>query len=448
MESLKGIESKKESLKYNDELLIKKIIFLTENDKDFWDFKGANTKKTSHGYHSYPAMMIPQLADTFIKLTTQISNITNVFDPFMGSGTTLVEGIRNDLISYGNDLNPLSRLMSKVKSTPVNPDELSNFTSKWFNKLGEEMILFKETNFEVPNKPKFKNISFWFKENIINELQLIKNNIYEIQNKDDIKDFYWIAFSNTVRLVSNTRNSEFKLYRMSKEDLIKWSPDVLNVFKKELVKNIEGNKDLWESGINKKSIIYNQDSMNLNQIPDDTFDLLVTSPPYGDSRTTVAYGQFSRLSLQWLDIIDNDTIIQLDNDMLGGRMKIATDLKNLNSITLKNTVNKLLEIDDKRAREVYKFYYDLKKTIEEISRVMKKNSYQYWVVGNRTVKGNVLPTHQIIKELFEQQDVKLVTMFSRNIPNKRMPIVNSPTNLKGSTAKTMTGEIILVFRKL
>lgn len=32
------------------------------------------------------------------------------------------------------------------------------------------------------------------------------------------------------------------------------------------------------------------------------FDLMITSPPYGDSRTTVAYGQFSRLSLQWLDL--------------------------------------------------------------------------------------------------------------------------------------------------
>ena len=26
-------------------------------------------------------------------------------------------------------------------------------------------------------------------------------------------------------------------------------------------------------------------------------DLLVTSPPYGDSKTTVAYGQFSRLNV-------------------------------------------------------------------------------------------------------------------------------------------------------
>lgn len=435
------------SLNFDDELLIKNINYLTEKNESFWDFKGSNTKELTHGYHSYPAMMIPQLARTFIQLTKEVSQVTNVFDPFMGSGTTLVEGVHDHLESYGNDLNPLSRLMSKVKSTPIDPIKLSEFISKWFNILGEEMVFFKEINFDVPNKPTFKNMEFWFKENIVNELQIIKNNIYQVQKEEDIKDFLWVAFSNTVRYVSNTRNSEFKLYRMTKENLEKWDPDVLMIFKKELTKNIEGNKNLWDSKIDVKSNIYNLDSMNLEEIPDEKFDLLITSPPYGDSRTTVAYGQFSRLSLQWLDLIDNKEIIQLDNDMLGGRMKSTTELRNLGSETLTNTITELLELDEKRGREVYKFYYDLKKTINEISRVMKENSYQYWVVGNRTVKGNILPTHQIITELFEQSNVKLVTIFSRNIPNKRMPIINSPTNVKGEKAKTMTGEIILVFRK-
>ena len=30
------------------------------------------------------------------------------------------------------------------------------------------------------------------------------------------------------------------------------------------------------------------------------YRLVITSPPYGDSQTTVAYGQFSRLSSEWI----------------------------------------------------------------------------------------------------------------------------------------------------
>ncbi|XZJ61947.1 hypothetical protein ACSXEL_17120 (plasmid) [Clostridium perfringens] len=60
--------------------------------------------------------------------------------------------------------------------------------------------------------------------------------------------------------------------------------------------------------------------MNLSdRIPANSFDLLITSPPYGDSKTTVAYGQFSRLSLQWLNLEMEMEVNQLDNVMLGGK---------------------------------------------------------------------------------------------------------------------------------
>ena len=38
----------------------------------------------------------------------------------------------------------------------------------------------------------------------------------------------------------------------------------------------------------------------------DIHDLLVTSPPYGDNTSTVPYGQYSYLPLQWIDLHDID----------------------------------------------------------------------------------------------------------------------------------------------
>ena len=34
-----------------------------------WSFKGSNTKEYTHCYHTYPAMMIPQIARTLIEDT-------------------------------------------------------------------------------------------------------------------------------------------------------------------------------------------------------------------------------------------------------------------------------------------------------------------------------------------------------------------------------------------
>lgn len=97
--------------------------------------------------------------------------------------------------------------------------------------------------------------------------------------------------------------------------------------------------------------------------------------------------------------------------------------------------------------EVLQFYIDLDENIKETSRVMKRNPYQFWVVANRTVKLINIPTDQIIIESFEKYSVNHIHSFYRNIPNKRMPLINSPTNLKGNHSVTMNAEIILMLKK-
>lgn len=84
---------------------------------DRWSFKEANTKEYTHCYHTYPAMMIPQVARTLIKEYKPNGRLSLILDSYMGSGTTLVESSLVGINSIGTDLNPLARLMSKVKTT-------------------------------------------------------------------------------------------------------------------------------------------------------------------------------------------------------------------------------------------------------------------------------------------------------------------------------------------
>lgn len=406
----------------------------------FWDFKESDTKTYTHGFHSYPAMMIPQLVEEFLSIMKVDKKIKNVFDPFMGSGTTLVEGLVHGLDVIGTDLNPLSRLISKVKTNPIEPKEINNLIEEWNNNLNRDINI-------IDKLPTFNNIDYWFKDYVIEDLTILKENIKNIKNQD-FKNFVTLAFSETVRDVSNTRNNEFKLYRMEEERLKKWKPDVFETMNRNLSKNIEGNNIFYEKtkGNSKKVTILDNNVMELKDIEDSSFDLLITSPPYGDSKTTVAYGQFSRLSNQWLDISDISPS-QVDNELLGGRVSKELDLKSLNSDSLNEIINELYIKRPKRAKEVYQFFYDLNQGLKEITRVMKKDSYQFWVVGNRTVLRHQIPTHQIIIELFDNLGVEMVTYFTRGIPRKKMPSLNSPTNEIGKKVTTMNDEIIIIFKK-
>lgn len=410
-----------------------RYIIMEKEQENFvsWDFKKADTKEYTHNIHTYPAMMIPQIARRLISLYGK--NAKTLLDCFCGSGTSLVEAslVSNIKEAYGFDLNPLAVLISKVKTTPINPELLKKELPK----------ILSSTEYK---KPKFKNIRFWFKLKVIKSLSILKTAINQIRD-NNIKDFFLVVFSETVRRVSNTRNSEFKLYRMDEEKLKNYNPNVFGEFEKIANKNIKGMQEYLKIRTNLKPEIKLFSSMNELPIKENSLDLIVTSPPYGDSRTTVAYGQFSRLALQWLDY---ENIIDLDNKLLGGKASKELEVK-INSPTLKEIIKKIAEKDEKRAREVLSFYEDFDKVVIQLNRVMAKKGYVCFVVGNRTVKGINIPTDKIMSEMFMAQgNYKYITTYERTIPNKRMPKINSPTNVKGETSTTMCNEYIFVLQKI
>ncbi|XZJ61948.1 DNA adenine methylase (plasmid) [Clostridium perfringens] len=159
--------------------------------------------------------MIPR---SLLDMTLEEVNISNLYDPFCGSGTTAVEGVLRGLEVFTNDINPLSTFMAKVKTTPIEPDSLKLAFEKLSYELGELELSYNAGNYTIENLPTFKNIDYWFKEEVIIKLQMIKESILKIENIA-IKEFFLAAFSDTVRYVSNSRNSEFKLYRLEEEKL-------------------------------------------------------------------------------------------------------------------------------------------------------------------------------------------------------------------------------------
>ncbi|MFN3966282.1 MAG: TRM11 family SAM-dependent methyltransferase, partial [Endomicrobiia bacterium] len=224
--------------KFNDIILSQKIgipdsLKIKNNKKRIdrsWNYQGKNTKIFTHGFHTYPAMMIPQIAGRLIDMFAKERDV--VLDPFCGSGSVLVEAKLRGLKCYGIDINPLARLIAKVKTTPIKVEYLREKFKKFLKNYEKE----KDKEIICPS---FFNIDFWFKPKVIYELAVIKKLIDKIED-NNVKDFFKVVFSETVRDVSNTRNDEFKLYRISKEELENFNPDVLSTFIEKTERNISG----------------------------------------------------------------------------------------------------------------------------------------------------------------------------------------------------------------
>lgn len=428
---IRNLENQIEKEKVNDDKYRRQIDYS-------WDFRGEKTKSYTHGFHTYPAMFIPQVARRLIENYSQEND--TICDIFCGSGTSLIESILLKRNSYGIDMNPLAIFLANVKTSAIDPLLL---TKEYFSLLNR---IQKIKDDEI-QKPGFFNIDFWFNDKVIVELAKIKKAISVVKN-EKIKNFFLASFSEVVRHSSNTKNGEFKLVRIRKDKLENHSPDVISMFKKKTESNISGMK-LFYQEVDKKinaKIIMGDSSEDIG-IEKESIDLIITSPPYGDSRTTVAYGQFSRLSSQWIDLFEDPNMASgLDNELLGGRA--AKNLSHsLASNYLKESLEKINKKDERRARDVLSFYIGLNKCLKQAYRLLKSEKYFCLVVGNRLVKQVRIPTDFIIAELAEKIGFTCEEIIVRNIPGKRMPIKNSPTNIVGELEETMNKESIVILRK-
>ena len=174
--------------------------------------------------------------------------------------------------------------------------------------------------------------------------------------------------------------------------------------------------------------------------PPNGFDLILTSPPYGDSQTTVAYGQFSRLSADWIGLEDSRKV---DRISMGGSPK----KRGLSDSPVDPAIAEIRVVDKKRGSQVEAFYIDLERSIGSVAPLLAKGSTICYVVGNRRVKGVTLPTDAFIISAFSKHGFSHKETIVRNIPNKRMPKKNSPSNVAGETDVTMHEENIVVCQR-
>lgn len=410
----------------------------TRTFDDRWSFWDADTKEYTHGYHTYPAMMIPQVCRTLINEYQPEGRFSLIFDPYMGSGTTLVEAAVVGIDAVGTDLNPLARLMSRVKTTHFNEkeifDQIQNicFSCSFYSKDKVE-----NTNFD-----RISNHSFWYAEEVLYKLSFLSQEINKLTSN---KEFFELILAEIVRETSFTRNGEFKRFRMKEESIQKFRPDVFRIFGQKAERNLRGLQNFNRIKERNTAKIY--DFNTIYGIPsevlsDGDVDMVVTSPPYGDSRTTVAYGQFSRWANEWFGFTDAG---KLDSLLMGGG---KTNEEAFATESIRNIIDQINSIDHKRYLEVVSFLNDYWFSIQNVAKSVRCGGTVCYVVGNRTVKGIQVPLDLFTAEMFEKCGFAHITTIVRCIPNKRMPSKTSPTNKAGNKVSTMMNEYIVILKKV
>jgi len=387
-----------------------------------WSFADKTIKDTSyitHGYYTYPAKFIPQLAARLIKEHSKEGDI--IIDPFMGSGTTVVEAIVNNRIGIGTDINEIAYLLAKVKTTPLNTIELQKEFSRikfdLENRLNGQYEYFLKKSLSVI--PKNDRIDYWFKPKQKEKLSIIFARILEVENKD-FRDFFLIAFAQILKSCSIWLQKSVKPTR----DFNKKTFDPLDLFlmqvKKMIEKNYEFDKILpskIKQNISQYRVVQCSDSRNL-PCENNKATLIVTSPPYV---TSYEYADLHQLPSLWFGYLSE--LAEFRKKFIGSAYK-DRDRIDLSSSLAEEIVTQLGE--NKKGREVRNYFADMLESFIEMKRVLKKGGRVCIVIGNTQFRGVNILNAEVFQEQFENIGFKTYDIIHREIPSKMLPSTRNP----------------------
>src|SRR5216684_7762873 len=205
----------------------------SDGNSEFWAFRDRAVREHTHIYFQYPAMMVPQMQGQLIEAVKEVElGVRHIFDPFVGSGTTMTEAMIQGLDFTGQDINPLAILICRAKMGPFYDQILQNKLATIINTAKEDQDSQIEVDF--PGRDK------WFQQKTAIELSRIRRSI---QNEQELwcRRFCWIVLAETVRLTSNSRTSTFKLHIRPIEEIKKRESDLspINIFEAIAKRNLD-----------------------------------------------------------------------------------------------------------------------------------------------------------------------------------------------------------------
>lgn len=423
----------------------------------------------THLLHRYPAKLLPYIPIFFLSSPTYAYEDDVVLDPFAGTGTVLLESIVHQTYkrnSIGVEINPLARLIAKVKTTPLDVNGLYEKSIELTNKI-------KSYRGEI-EIPSFSNMDIWFSKNVQSELAKIRNCIEEIE-EENFKDFFWTCFSSIIRHVSFADPHIappvlLKLEKFPKErrekirQMIKRKKVAKPIlyFKTAIEKNIERVKRLNNvpevaTGKIKSEIVWDDardlklgkikskgmlDKSNAKPIKKGSIGIAITSPPYINAQK---YVRTTKFELLWLGLLDECGLIKLDREMIGTERIYENEYKDQIFTELPsadNVIENIYKKNPKRAAIVSKYFIDMRLAMKEIYRVLKEGGRFILVVGNNKVCGEIVENHNILSEIAaEQIGFKLEMILVDEIRSRGM------ITKRHETGGLISDEWVVVLRK-
>lgn len=280
------------------------------------------TAPLSHGIHYYKAKFFPRMARSMLNIVTGTGDLSgvSVLDPFVGSGTTLLEASQLGMANMGVDLDPLSVLISQVKLSHLTVE--SDIFASVKKSITDRVSDAKASDLELPPilfpdwLMKNRKMTDEFAQELIAEIDQLRLSIWAVD--DPLRDIVRVILSDAI-----TRRIRFRFMGTGsgRFSLTVSKTPLKALFLRSLDTQLH-NLVAWEwlrdtLGLTLASSQVEQgDARVLDGLLQ--FDVMVTSPPYlPASSGRESYAKARMPSLLALGIESHDRVDMLVDDSVG-----------------------------------------------------------------------------------------------------------------------------------
>jgi site-specific DNA-methyltransferase (cytosine-N4-specific) len=362
--------------------------------------KRQSTRYSVHGLHEYKGKFNPQVVRAILNIFAVRAG-DRVFDPFSGSGTTLIECAHVGAFGYGTDLNPLAVFIANAKLqalvTPVQQIETV------VRRLAVSINRVKRWETSLPKDARGLYLRSWFDTPILKVIELVAAKITDTAGP--LAPFFLTIASNLLRDYSLQDPNDLRIRRRKTAlPSTPFSAAFLTACRQSLDRLKAVQQLLGADMPLGKAVLCDVNTLSPTDLPG-LFDAAITSPPYA---MALPYIDTQRLSLVWLNLIQPNRILLLESELIGSREMRGSDRRELGGALTRNS-SELREAeaafcmglqqalgprDGFRRKAVpsllYRYFAHMQASFRSVRAVMKPNAPFALIVGhNHTTLGGI-----------------------------------------------------------
>jgi len=401
---------------------LREIVAELQENQDLFD--GSRFRDKVHFQHSgqtpiqrwypYREGYSIELVNEFLQ---KLSITASTFDPFVGSGTTLLASRQNRLRSFGVDMNPICVQVSRVKNERYNQKDINTVSQEIRN---IESIGGVKRNSETA----FPLADRVFNKQILDSLLQLRGHIQTIEN-DKVRQLFYVGWLSIIEGVSNIKKEGNGIKYKNRK---RTPTGYVNIDKETWEsRNFPGDRFLFvktklldQLGLilhdlrfsygncEEKPCVFEGSCLDFDEFFPEEIEFTFFSPPYCNC---FDYFEIHKVEL-WLG-----GFVKSQTDMSSLRrrgFRSNTNALNEKSIVYRNeSIEKLVALLDldrlwsKRILDVIRGYFDdFHSLLRKLHVRTSKNGYVGIVVGNSAYSGVIIPTDLVIAQIAKEVGFK------------------------------------------